>query len=127
MGGDAKVFEVWRGSRSNGAYAAGEEWSLTPPASGSVYRIAEFPPSVGGEEPYMHRTPTIDFGVVLEGELTLVLASRLCANGLKVYAVSRDLSAPANWEQKRVGGGEVATPEEARKLLSPKGGDKVAF
>lgn len=73
MGGGAQVFEVWVSPRSDGAYAPGEEWSLNPPATGAVFRIAEFPPAVGGEEPYMHRTPTIDFGVLLEGELTLVL------------------------------------------------------
>lgn len=73
MGGGAQVFEVWLSPRPDGAYAPGEDWSLNPPTSGAVYRIAEFPPAAGGEEPFMHRTPTIDFGVVLEGELTLVL------------------------------------------------------
>jgi len=73
MGEGAQVFEVWVAPRPDGAYGAGEGWSLNPPVSGSVFRIAEFPPASGDAAPFMHRTPTIDFGVVLEGELTLVL------------------------------------------------------
>lgn len=73
MGGGAQVFEVWRAPGATGGYGAGEAWSLDPPAGGSVFRIAEFPGATRESEPYMHRTPTIDFGVVLEGELTLVL------------------------------------------------------
>lgn len=73
MGGGAQVFEVWVAPHADGAYPAGGQWELNPPSRGAVFRIAEFPPAAGGEEPFMHRTPTIDFGVVLEGELTLVL------------------------------------------------------
>lgn len=73
MGNGAQLHEVWCAPHRDGSYPPGEDWSLNPPASGSVFRVAEFPPASVGEEPYMHRTPTIDFGVVLEGELTLVL------------------------------------------------------
>jgi mannose-6-phosphate isomerase-like protein (cupin superfamily) len=74
---------------------------LSPPKNGTRIRIIEFPPegdeirnlngadalakfrSMGGEQaarvnegaphPLMHRTETIDYGIVLEGEMTLVL------------------------------------------------------
>jgi len=72
---------------------------LSPPKGGTRIRVIEFPPegeairnlteaqaaekfsamggagaSVGGaSHPLMHRTQTIDYGIVLEGEMTLVL------------------------------------------------------
>lgn len=74
---------------------------LAPPAGGTRLRVIEFPPEgdairrltqdeaaakfkeMGGEEaarssagaphPLMHRTQTLDYGIVLEGELTLIL------------------------------------------------------
>jgi quercetin dioxygenase-like cupin family protein len=75
MGGGAKVFEIWRAPLPDGEEAGGSDWSLYPPTGGSVFRIAEFPPAVPGEEPFMHLTPTIDYGVILEGELSLVMDS----------------------------------------------------
>lgn len=76
MGGGARVFEVWRAPHVDGAYPAGQPWALDPPHHGAVFRIAEFPPTSSDELPFMHRTPTIDFGVVIEGELCLVLDDR---------------------------------------------------
>ena len=74
---------------------------LSPPKGGTRIRVVDFPPegeairnlsakegrqhfkTMGGEEastaeglglhPLMHRTETIDYGIVLEGELTLIL------------------------------------------------------
>lgn len=74
---------------------------LAPPQGGTRVRVIDFPPEgeairkltaadaaakfveIGGGEavrsgagaphPLMHRTPTLDYGIVLEGELTLVL------------------------------------------------------
>lgn len=74
---------------------------LPPPKNGTRLRVIEFPPegdeirrltaadaaakfkSMGGEEastsnasaphPLMHRTKTVDYGIVLEGEITLVV------------------------------------------------------
>jgi mannose-6-phosphate isomerase-like protein (cupin superfamily) len=44
------------------------------PASGHLIRIIEiFPPSMGGKRTVMHRTRTLDYAVVLEGEVVLVL------------------------------------------------------
>lgn len=76
LGGGAKVFEVWRAPNPSGEEPAGADWSLSPPSGGSVFRIAEFPVALAGEQAFMHCTPTIDFGVVLEGELTLVMDDR---------------------------------------------------
>ena len=41
-----------------------------PPENGSRFIVMEFAPGIVSE---MHRTETIDYGVVLEGELTLIL------------------------------------------------------
>jgi mannose-6-phosphate isomerase-like protein (cupin superfamily) len=76
---------------------AAREIGVPPPARGTVFRIAEFPPGVGGEvrgnesvlrdfgigadvlrghaprHPAIHRTRTVDYVVVLEGEIDLLL------------------------------------------------------
>lgn len=77
---------------------AGGELSLDPPDGGMLFRIADIPPdseqasdsdsarelfeqmgageaSTGGEShgALMHRTETLDFGIVLDGEITLVV------------------------------------------------------
>ncbi len=72
MGGGARVYEVWRAPLPTGEEAEGVAWSLDPPAGGSVFRIAEFPPD-DSAEPFVHATRTIDYGVIIEGELTLLL------------------------------------------------------
>ncbi|GAA0974825.1 cupin domain-containing protein [Acrocarpospora macrocephala] len=72
-------------------------FTLAPPASGIVFRVVQFDPvsadeiaamdgreifaamnasadHVGGEtSPFMHRTRSLDFGLVLEGSLTMLL------------------------------------------------------
>ncbi|GGC18977.1 hypothetical protein GCM10011371_03270 [Novosphingobium marinum] len=73
MGGGARVYEIWRSPQPAGPKQSGEDWELMPPAGGSVFRVAEFPPATEGEAAYMHLTETIDFGIILEGELTLVM------------------------------------------------------
>ena len=76
---------------------AAREIGVPPPRGGSIFRIAEFPPGVGGEvrdhetvlrdfgigpdvkrghaprHPAIHRTRSLDYIVVLEGEITLLL------------------------------------------------------
>ena len=92
---------------------AAREIGVPPPARGSIFRIAEFPPGVGGEvrdneavlrdfgigadvarghpprHPAIHRTRSLDYVVVLEGEISLLLddlevvlraASRWCSS-----------------------------------------------
>ena len=70
---------------------------ISPPPGGSVFRIVEFPPvgpevdklsndhlhhQLGGEapqrglpprHPYMHRTRTIDYAIVMDGEIDMLL------------------------------------------------------
>jgi mannose-6-phosphate isomerase-like protein (cupin superfamily) len=76
---------------------AAREIGVPPPAHGSIFRIAEFPPGIGGEvrdneavlrdfgigadvarghpprHPAIHRTRSLDYVIVLEGEITLLL------------------------------------------------------
>jgi mannose-6-phosphate isomerase-like protein (cupin superfamily) len=83
---------------SGHADRAAREIGVPPPRGGTIFRLAEFPPSTGGEDlldhatvlrdfgigadvlpgrpahhPLIHRTRTIDYVVVLEGEITLLL------------------------------------------------------
>lgn len=73
---------------------ADRESGVAPPLTGSIFRIVEFPPeesrgaasseevlremgvSAGGEAPRhpgMHRTPSIDYALVLKGEIDMLL------------------------------------------------------
>jgi mannose-6-phosphate isomerase-like protein (cupin superfamily) len=76
---------------------AAREIAVPPPSRGTIFRIAEFPPGVGGEvrdnetvlrdfgigpevrrgkpprHPAIHRTRSVDYVVVLEGEIDLLL------------------------------------------------------
>jgi mannose-6-phosphate isomerase-like protein (cupin superfamily) len=76
---------------------AAREIGVPPPARGSIFRIAEFPPGVGGEvrdneavlrdfgigadvarghpprHPAIHRTRSLDYVIVLEGDIALLL------------------------------------------------------
>ena len=85
---------------SGSADRAAREIAVPPPRRGTIFRIAEFPPGVGGEvrdnesvlrdfgigpdvrrrhpprHPAIHRTRTIDYVVVLEGEIDLLLDDR---------------------------------------------------
>ena len=79
---------------------AAREIGVPPPRGGTIFRVAEFPPGVGGEvrdhetvlrdfgigadvarghpprHPAVHRTRTVDYVVVLEGEIDLLLDDR---------------------------------------------------
>jgi mannose-6-phosphate isomerase-like protein (cupin superfamily) len=44
------------------------------PATGHLIRVIDsYPPSMGGHRTVMHRTRTLDYAVVIEGEIVLVL------------------------------------------------------
>ena len=46
-----------------------------PPPGGSVIRIIDFAPAgSGGQTSPMHRTRSIDYGIMLEGEMVLILS-----------------------------------------------------
>ena len=49
-------------------------FTIMPP-SGHLFRIIEiYPPHMGGQRTVMHRTRTLDYVVVIEGEIVLVLS-----------------------------------------------------
>jgi mannose-6-phosphate isomerase-like protein (cupin superfamily) len=85
---------------SGAADRAAREIGVPPPRRGTIFRLAEFPPDVGGEvrdndtvlrdfgigpdvkrrhrprHPAIHRTRSLDYVVVLEGEIDLLLDDR---------------------------------------------------
>ena len=85
---------------SGSADRAAREIGVPPPRRGTIFRLAEFPPGVGGEvrdnesvlrdfgigpdvkrghpprHPAIHRTRSLDYVVVLEGEIDLLLDDR---------------------------------------------------
>jgi mannose-6-phosphate isomerase-like protein (cupin superfamily) len=85
---------------SGGEDRAAREIGVPPPRRGTIFRLAEFPPGVGGEvrdneivlrdfgigpdvkrghpprHPAIHRTRSLDYVVVLEGEIDLLLDDR---------------------------------------------------
>ncbi|HEY7629405.1 MAG TPA: cupin domain-containing protein [Thermoleophilaceae bacterium] len=75
----SRFFDIWATSGSPAPVApsvdaepTGGESLIAPPAGGSVVRIVEI--AAGGASP-MHRTETVDYGILLEGELFMVLDS----------------------------------------------------
>jgi mannose-6-phosphate isomerase-like protein (cupin superfamily) len=75
----ADFFEIWNCTRPVPLLSASEpepnERAFTiMPASGHLLRIIEiYPPSQGGKRTVMHRTSTVDYVVVISGEVLLVL------------------------------------------------------
>jgi quercetin dioxygenase-like cupin family protein len=49
------------------------EWRLEPPAGGTIFRVATHQP---GEEVAIHATQTVDYVIVLAGELMLLLGDQ---------------------------------------------------
>ncbi len=49
---------------------AAREIGIPPPERGSIFRLVDFPPGAAGE---MHRTRSIDYAVVIEGEIDMLL------------------------------------------------------
>ena len=85
--------------------AADREIGVAPPANGTIFRVVDFPPTAGefsseavlremglsgdhaGRHPLMHRTASIDYAVVLEGEIDMLLDDsevHLCAGDVLV-------------------------------------------
>jgi quercetin dioxygenase-like cupin family protein len=75
---DRPIFaEIWNTSGSPARITAVEErepndraLQLSPPEGGTIIRVVEMPP---GHRSAMHRTRTVDYGIVLTGQLYLVL------------------------------------------------------
>jgi quercetin dioxygenase-like cupin family protein len=74
---------------------------LEPPQGGIIARVTTFYP---GYKPRMHRTETIDFGVVISGSLKLGLESGSTILGPGDFVVQR--ATPHSW---RVVGGKPCT------------------
>jgi len=76
----ASFFEIWNTPRAVPLLAAPEarepterEFTLMP-ATGHLLRIIEiYPPQQGGKRTVMHRTQTLDYVVVIEGQAVLIL------------------------------------------------------
>lgn len=96
-----KFYELWHTSQTpapidrNTQEPAEDSLTLAPPVGGTRIRILDIPPdeaqsdfkevfaSIGGADahqgsedalhPAMHRTRSVDYGIVLEGEITLIL------------------------------------------------------
>ena len=76
-------FEIWRTNASPAPIAASEAEPTSGPIQleakprGTVIRILDFLPGFShkdsGRAPFVHRTETVDYGIVLEGEIFLLL------------------------------------------------------
>jgi mannose-6-phosphate isomerase-like protein (cupin superfamily) len=75
----ADFYEIWNSTRPVPLLSAQEsepnERAFTiMPVSGHLLRIIEiYPPSQGGKRTVMHRTRTVDYVVVIKGEIVLLL------------------------------------------------------
>ncbi|MFI6170376.1 cupin domain-containing protein [Nocardia sp. NPDC051052] len=75
----ARVINLWlhEGIPRNDAYAdpVGAEVPLPPPEGGGVLRVVEFGPHEQGSAPHLHRTRSLDYAVVLAGEIVAVVGA----------------------------------------------------
>jgi naringenin degradation protein FdeH len=76
----ADFFEMWNDSRpvplltSVEAREPNEREFTIMPVTGHLFRIIDvYPPQLGGKRTVMHRTKSLDYAVVIEGEVVLVL------------------------------------------------------
>ena len=81
-GAGVSFFELWNTNAMPAPVTADEPepterpLSVPPTPNGTVIRVNEFRPgflSPEGRQSPMHRTETIDYGIVLEGEMVLIL------------------------------------------------------
>jgi len=98
----ATLFNLWRTDATPAAIGGPDEtvteqFTLAPPKGGSIFRVVEFPPEdpealktidgkaafaeigaadaivEGARHPFMHRTETIDYAIILTGSITMLL------------------------------------------------------
>jgi quercetin dioxygenase-like cupin family protein len=100
----ALFYEVWGTDAMPAAIGAAEPdptlsalaaLTVPPPPNGTKIRINEFPP--GAVSP-VHRTQSVDYGIVLEGEVVLVLDSAETTLRAGDVAVQRGTS--HRWENR---------------------------
>jgi quercetin dioxygenase-like cupin family protein len=102
----ASFDEVWSTGAAPeplGLVPAGEPTSMAPrigpPPGGSTIRLIDFPPApAGGRRSPMHRTASIDYGIVLEGEMILLLTDSEVA--LKAGDVVIQRGTDHGWENR---------------------------
>ncbi|HEY6817295.1 MAG TPA: cupin domain-containing protein [Croceibacterium sp.] len=92
----ADFFEIWSTPEAVPSLASLPEGEPTArpftimPPSGHLIRIIDiYPPSMGGQRTVMHRTRTLDYAVVIEGEIVLVLSDSEVVLGPGEVAVQR--------------------------------------
>ena len=77
--------------------------TVPPPPNGTKIRINELPPGVASP---VHRTQTVDYGIVLSGEVTLVLDDSETA--LRAGDVVVQLGTSHRWENRTAESARVA-------------------
>ncbi len=70
--------ELWRMEETpadnNGKYEdPAKEFILNPPAAGNVIRMLEIPPLKKDAPPTVHRTPSLDYAIVIKGKTVAIL------------------------------------------------------
>src|SRR5690242_6037182 len=76
----ANFLEMWNDTRTvplltsvEGREPSEREFRIMP-VTGNLFRIIDiYPPQLGGKRTVMHRTKSLDYAVVIEGEVVLVL------------------------------------------------------
>jgi quercetin dioxygenase-like cupin family protein len=97
----ALFYEIWATDATPAPIAAAEPdptasaLIVPPAANGTKIRINEFPPGVVSP---VHRTQSVDYGIVLEGEVVLVLDSEETTLRAGDVAVQRGTS--HRWENR---------------------------
>jgi quercetin dioxygenase-like cupin family protein len=72
----ATITDVWMPEGAGATDRAPDPpWELVPPSAGATWRIVEFKAGTAGPDlsRRMHSTPTADLGIIVSGEVLLVL------------------------------------------------------
>jgi len=98
--GEARSFEIWSTESVPASFRTTDDptvgdFQVEPSLGGSICRIATYAP---GAEIEIHSTQTVDYMVVISGELTLVLADREIT--LAPGDVAVQLAAPHGWANR---------------------------
>ena len=101
----ADFFEIWNSPEAVPTLASLPEgeptarpFTIMPPTGHLVRIIDIYPPSMGGQRTVMHRTRTLDYAVVIEGAIVLVLSDSEVVLGPGEVVVQR--STDHAWENR---------------------------
>src|SRR6187399_10538 len=77
----ADFYEIWNAPEQVPPLASlpegeptGRPFTIMPPSGHLIRAIDIYPPHMGGQRTVMHRTRTLDYAMVIEGEIVLVLS-----------------------------------------------------